>query len=219
MIDQRADLPTLMANLKEDQTLDLVRRLLDEGGDPIRIVEECRTGMLRVGELYKSGSYYISGLIMAGEIMNQVGKLIYPALKRQVRGRESGSILLGTVQGDIHFIGKNIFKVLLRCYGFDVHDVGEDVPPEVFLEGIVDRRPHIVGISCLISSAFEELKATMDFLRPEIRKLDRVPSLIIGGMVDAKVGRYVEADFWTDDALSGVRFCQGVMQGVNPQST
>ena len=141
MPENSMNLPNLLAELRENAVLETVRQRLAQGDDPFRIMEECQQGMLFIGERYEQGIYYISGLIMAGEIMNQVGELIQPVLEDRVTPHASGRILLGTVQGDIHYIGKNILKVLLRCYGFTVYDLGEDVPSEIFLEQARDINP------------------------------------------------------------------------------
>lgn len=156
---------------------------------------------------------YLSGLIMAGEIMNQVGSMVSSVLKSRVSGSETGRILLGTVEGDIHYIGKNIIKVLLQCYGFAVFDIGVDVPPKEFLSKVVEINPHIVGLSCLLNPCFESMRATIALLRIETAQAGVVPSFIIGGLVDEQVCRHVAANSWATDAMTGVRRCQQLMRG------
>jgi methanogenic corrinoid protein MtbC1 len=213
MSDTSTDLPTLVAALRENAVLDIVRQRLAQGEDPFHIMEECQQGMLRIGERYEKGIYYISGLIMAGEIMDQVGELILPALEDRLTPHASGSILLGTVQGDIHYIGKNILKVLLRCHGFTVYDVGEDVPAEIFLGQARKIAPQAIGLSCLISSSFDIMKNTVSVLKAGLQDNSPSPGIIIGGMVDQQVCEYVGADYWTNDAMSGVRIFQNLIQG------
>ncbi len=208
-----SELSSLLADLQEDGVLAEVRRRIDEGDDLLHIVQECQKGVRLVGERYEQGVYYISGLIMASAIMHEVGDMVLPGLKTLVTGSESGRILLGTVEGDIHYIGKDIIKVLLRCYGFTVFDLGVDVPGREFLAKALDMRPAIVGLSCLIDSAFENMRATIDLLRREAGREGVAPSFIIGGCVDERVCRYVAADQWATDAMTGVRLCQQLIRG------
>jgi methanogenic corrinoid protein MtbC1 len=211
-LDKQKDLSALMADLQEEAVLSMVRQRLAEGEDPLHIIDHCHKGMVRVGERYEQGIYYISGLIMAGEIMSEVGKLVLPLVESHVAAGDSGKIILGTVEGDIHFIGKNIFKVLVRCHGFTVHDLGEDVPPAAFLASTRELKPHIVGLSCLISTAFEAMHDTVALLKKNAQPGQPQPAVIIGGMIDEQVFRLVNADFWTDDAMKGVRLCQEIMK-------
>ena len=206
-------LSRLLADLQEDAVLAEVGRRMADGADPLHIVEECQKGVRLVGERYERGLYYISGLIMASAIMHEVGDMVLPALKAHVVGNESGRILLGTVEGDIHYIGKDIIKVLLRCYGFTVFDLGVDVPSRDFLAKAREMRPHIVGLSCLLDSVLENMRATIGLLRAETGTNGFSPSFIIGGYVDDRVCRHVGADAWATDAMTGVRLCQELIRG------
>ena len=211
-VQPERDLHALLADLDEEAVLAQVRRRLRENDDPLSITEECQKGVRLVGERYAQGIYYISGLIMASAIMHEVGDMLLPVLKRRVVGSESGKILLGTVEGDIHYIGKDIIKVLLRCYGFTVFDLGVDVPQKEFLAKTLEIGPHIVGLSCLLNPALENMRATISLLRAETGKNGSVPSVIIGGYVDERVCRYVGADAYATDAMTGVRLCQELIQ-------
>ncbi|OPY66639.1 MAG: Methionine synthase [Syntrophorhabdaceae bacterium PtaU1.Bin034] len=215
--DYKSGLPNLLADLQEEAVLSHVTKRLEDDEDPLRIMEECQQGVRLVGERYEQGVYYISGLIMASAIMHEVGDIVLPMLKNRVTGSESGRILLGTVEGDIHYIGKDIIKVLLRCYGFTVSDLGVDVPAREFLAKTREMRPHIVGLSCLLNSGFESMRATVELLRTETAR-DRhiIPSFIIGGCVDERVREHVGADAWAADAMAGVRLCQQLIRGHNP---
>jgi methanogenic corrinoid protein MtbC1 len=203
----------LIAELKEEEVLNLIKKLLEDGVDPLTIIDLSHKGMIRVGELFEKKIYYISGLIMAGEIMRQIGQLILPLIEGKVTNRDSGNILIGTVEGDIHFIGKDIFKVLARAYGFNVHDLGVDVPPSKFLSAIYEFNPDIVGLSCLISGAFENMSKTINFLKKNISNNLLPRAYIIGGRVDEIVCKDVGADYWTNDGMEGVRLCQKIMAG------
>jgi len=208
--EKKPGLSALLAGLQEDAVLKEVDRRLKEGEDPLSLVEECQKGVRLAGEQYEQGIYFISGLIMAGEIMHEVGDMVLPLLKRQVSGSDSGRILLGTVEGDIHYIGKDIMKVLLHCHGFTVFDMGEDVPPTEFLVKAREIRPHIVGLSCLLQSCYEAMRATIGLVRAEMGQ--RGPSFIIGGQVDEQIRRYTGADGWATNAMKGVRLCQQLVR-------
>jgi methanogenic corrinoid protein MtbC1 len=167
--------------------------------------------MIEVGERYEKGEYFIAGLIMAGEIMGQVGQLVFPFLENEVDTGDSGSIVLGTVERGIHFIGKDIFKALVQSCGFTVHDLGIDVPASRFLASVHEFKPDILGISCLITSAYENMAGTIDLLKKYVPEDFSPHAYIIGGRVDDLVRREVGADFWTNDGMKGVRLCQRIM--------
>ena len=211
LTENQEEFITLMADLQEDAVLEMARQLLADGVDPLDIIDLCHKGMVLVGERYEQERYFISGLIMAGEIMRQVGQQVLPLLESKITNGDAGSILLGTVEGDIHFIGKDIFKVLVRVHGFTVHDLGVDVPPSTFLAAIHEFRPDIVGLSCLISSAFKSMRETIGLLQGNVPRDLSPRAYIIGGLVAELVCKDVGADYWTNDAMKGVRLCQKVM--------
>lgn len=200
------ELSTLLADLKEEQVLAIVRERMASGMDPLAIIDACQTGMRRIGQYYEKGTYFISGLIIAGEIMREIGKLILPLIASNIQGHDSGTILLGTVEGDIHFIGKDVFKVLARCHGFKVFDLGVNVPPGEFLTAVRKTTPRIIGLSCLLSSCFEAARNTIALIRQEAAPSR--PLFLMGGMVDEKVCKYVDADYWVTDAMVGIHICQ-----------
>jgi len=151
--EKRATLIEALMNLDEKRVLGLVSERLKRGDDPLTLLEECQEGMRQVGVRYEQREYYLSGLMMAGEIFREVMEQVEPALVERLRGSESGHILLGTVQGDIHDIGKNIFSIMLRCHGFSVTDLGVDAPPGLFLEQARQLQPDIIGLSGLLTTS------------------------------------------------------------------
>ena len=202
-------LAPLVANLEEDAVLQLVKQRIDEEGDPLQIIEECNEGLREVGQRYEKGEYFIAGLIMSGEIFREVVELIQPLLEKQVRENSSGLVLVGTVAGDIHDLGKNMFGMLLSCHGFEVVDLGVDVPPAEFVAKVLEIKPDFVGLSGLITASYETMKETVTVLRSEARKHDlSFPIIIGGGFIDEQIRQYVEADYWMPDAMAGVRLCQ-----------
>ena len=203
--DPSARLIAAIADLQEDASLALVRQRLDAGDDPLLIIEDCKEGMRQVGLRYEHHEYFLAGLIMAGEIFYQVMELVQPVVERQVSGEASGRILLGTVAGDIHDLGKNIVNMLLGCHRIVVHDLGVDVPPITFAEKAVQLQPHLVGLSGLLTSAYDAMRETVILLRSVGY---RGPIIIGGGQLTAEVCEYVGADYWITDAVTGVELCQ-----------
>ena len=143
--DINATLIAAIADLQEETALELVRQRLDTGDNSLLIIEDCQEGMRQVGERYERNEYYLAGLIMADEIFSQVMELLQPIVELQVSGQASGRILLGTVESDIHDLGKNIVNMLLSCHNFVVHDLGVDVAPTTFAKKAAQVQPHIGG--------------------------------------------------------------------------
>ena len=208
----QADLIHHVVELNEQEVLALVQKRLSNGVDPLSIVEACQGGMRRVGERYEQGQYFLSGLIMAGEIFREVMELTQPVIKEKVQGNETGRILLGTVQGDIHDIGKNIQSMLFSCYGFTVYDLGVDVPPDVFVTEATKFEPDVVGLSGLLTSSYDAMHDTVALFRhnPD-HSLVNIPIIIGGVSINDQVCQYVEADYWIVNAMDGVRLCQRLL--------
>lgn len=206
--ETQARLDAALADLRENEVLALVRDRMAAGDDPLQIIEDCQAGMREVGERYAQRRYFLSGLIMAGEILREVMEIVMPSVEQQFSGKTAGRVLLGTVQGDIHDLGKNLLLMLLRGYGFTVLDLGVDVPPEKFVAEARAFKPHAIGLSGLITAAHATMRETVAALRAMMAEDGvRIP-ILLGGQVDEQVCRYVGADYWTTDAMEGVRLCQ-----------
>jgi methanogenic corrinoid protein MtbC1 len=208
--DTSAILIAAIADLQEETALALVRQRLNAGDDPLLVIEDCQEGMRQVGLRYERNEYFLAGLIMAGEIFSQVMELLEPVIERQVSGQASGRILLGTVEGDIHDLGKNMVNMLLSCHNFVVHDLGVNVSPTVFAEQAAQIQPHIVGLSGLLTSSYDAMRETVALLQAQGYQ---GPVIIGGGQLNEKVCQYVGADHWTTDAATGVELCQQLMSG------
>lgn len=210
---RKNQLSQLVADLDEDTVLNLVRQRLDAGEDPLQIINECNEGMREVGERYEKGEYFVAGLIMSGEIFREVVELVQPFLVQRSDGKVLGHVLVGTVSGDIHDIGKNMFGMLLSCHGFDVIDLGVDVPPDIFAQKAIETKPDIVGLSGLITASFETMKETVTTLHNEAQSHNlSFPIIIGGGMSDDQIRQYVGADYWMPDAMAGVRLCEDLLK-------
>lgn len=202
-------LARLVADLEEETVLRTVEQRLQAGDDPLQIINECNEGMREVGLRYEKGEFFLAGLIMSGEIFREVVELVLPRLQQETGGRTAGRVLVGTVSGDIHDIGKNMFATALRGAGFSVVDLGVDVPPERFVTEVEKWKPAVVGLSGLIWTAVESMHRTVELLRANENRLGYRPPVILGGgVVDGKVCRYCGADSWSTDAMEGVRICE-----------
>ena len=209
-----SELVDAIANIKEDEVLRMVRHRLEAGEEPIALLEECRAGMGIVGERFEKGEYFLGELIMSGEIFKQAMSFIEPKLTGDVRSETIGQVIMGTVKGDIHSIGKDIVTGLLRMSGFEVFDLGVDVAPEAFVEKLVESGAPILGMSALITPSFESMKNTVTAIeKRDIR--DRVKVIIGGGIVIEQVKRYVGADAFTRDGAEGVKICKEFIRKAN----
>ena len=205
-------LAQLVADLEEEAVLELVRQRLNAGDDPLQIIDECNQGMREVGQRYEKREYFIAGLIMSGEIFRIVVELVQPMIEKQVHGDSSGRVLVGTVAGDIHDLGKNMVRMLLSCHGFEVIDLGVDVPPATFATKAIETKPDFVGLSGLITASYEKMKETVTLIRSESQKHNlSFPIIIGGGYINDQICQYVEADYWMSDAMGGVRLCEKLM--------
>lgn len=187
-----ASLSQLLADLQEDVVVAGVKQQVAEGVEPEAIFAELQKGMAIVGERFQEGEYYLSEMIMAAEIFKKAAALLKDKIKT-TGGQKVATMVLGTVAGDIHDIGKNIVSLVFSGNGFEVIDLGVDVPPERFVEAVKQHKPQLVGLSCLLTVAFDSMKATVEALeRAGLR--DEVKVLIGGGPVNEATCEYVKAD-------------------------
>jgi methanogenic corrinoid protein MtbC1 len=205
---------TAVADLDEQRVLSLAVEALAAGENSGDIVHSVQEGLRKVGERYERKEIYLAGLIMAGEIFRGVMELAQPGLEDELAGNASGRVLLGTVAGDIHDIGKNMAALAFRIHGFTVEDLGVNVPPERFLDAARKFKPDIVGLSGLLVVAFDAMQQTVALLREHAGELANTPLFVIGGgTINEQICRYVGADLWTDDAMEGARRCQEALEG------
>lgn len=210
--DKQTQLISYIEQLEENEALAVVNARVRAGDNPLTIIEDAKEGMRRVGLLYEQQQYFISGLMMAGEIFREIMEIVEPVLVQKLHGDEAGHILLGTVRGDIHDIGKNIFNIMLRCYGFTVTDLGEDVYPRTFAEKVVELRPDVIAFSGLITSSYDAMRETVQLIRAlDDPALAATPVIIGGGLINEKVCAYVAADDWATDAMAGVELCRRII--------
>lgn len=190
---------------------DLVEQALAQGISPYEILTKGMVkGITVVGERYENREYFLTELVGAGEIMKEGMADISPLLT----GKETeplGKVVIGTVRGDLHDIGKNIVKMLLESVGFAVYDLGVDVPPEKFVEEIQRTRSDILGLSALLTTTMASMRTTIDELnRTGVR--NKVKIVIGGAPITNEFAREIGADSAAMDAAQGVRICKEWMK-------
>jgi 5-methyltetrahydrofolate--homocysteine methyltransferase len=195
----------MLGDLEEDRLLEAVRNSLSAGDDPMAIVEACRNGMEEVGRRFSAEEYFVSELIVSAELFNSVIKLMGPVLAASADGGPKTKVVIGTVKGDVHDIGKDIVVAMLRCNGFEVYDVGVDAAPQVFVDKVRETGAKVVGLSGLLTLAFGPMESTVKALRDAGLK---AKVMIGGGMTNDMVREKVGADAWGHDAMEAVRLAR-----------
>ncbi len=197
------ELVNAIADMREEEALKLVKEMVEGGSGPMAVLDTAREAMAIVGQRYEEGKYFLPELMMAGEILSQITDIVKPQLAKMPEVKHVGKVLIGTVEGDIHDIGKNIVTFMLDVNGFEVLDLGVDVPPQKFVEAIGDFEPQVVGLSGFLTLAFDGMKATVDAIK-EAGLRDSVKIMIGGGQVNETIQEYVDADAYGRDAMAGV---------------
>jgi trimethylamine corrinoid protein len=196
-----------LVEMKEAEALQTAKQLLDQGVAPLDILGSCSRAMELVGQRFEKGVYFLPHLMMAGEMLKEISNLIKPLIQEQKAVDQGGKVLIGTVEGDIHDIGKNIVVFLLEANGFQVRDIGINQKPEKFVEAIREFQPKVVGMSGLLTLAFDSMKKTVQAIEGAgLRQSVRI--MIGGGVVTDKIKEYSGADAYAPDAMAGVRLCK-----------
>lgn len=192
-----------LADLEEQRVIEIAKKRIDSKEDPFKILEDIRKATEIIGKRFEEGRYFVSDLIMAGEILKQVMEILKPLLGER-KAESRGKVVIGSVEGDVHDIGKNIVIALLEAEGFEVIDLGVDQPPQAFVDAIKQHNPQVVGLSGLLTEAIESMKKTVDAIK-EAGLRDRVKIIVGGGRTSEEVRAYTQADEWADDAAVGVK--------------
>jgi len=200
------ELAKAIVNLDRDGAVAAARQLIESGSDPLAVLEQARAGMTSVGERFEEGGYFLSELILSAGIFKGVVRILEPHLAGLRPPKPPGTIVLATMEGDIHDLGKNLFATLLRAHGFRVHDLGVDVAPADLAEKVEGLAPDFVGFSALLTTAFKSMKEAADRLS-QTGFRNRIKLLVGGGVTTPAVSRYVGADFQSKDAMRGVAYC------------
>ena len=198
--------------LDEDNVIKFASQALDDGMEPFYLLDLLKEGMNRVGKLYENKQYFIADLIMAGLIFKEVLKLDKMVAKFQNgNANKIGKLLIGTVKGDLHDIGKDIFRGMMEANSFQVIDLGVDVPKEAFVQGVEKYDPDIIGMSGVLNFTIETMKSTVDALKEAGLRENRL--IILGGNhLTKEACEYIGADYYTNDASVGVKYCKEWIQ-------
>ena len=213
MNQQERQLVDWLADMNEDDALELAKKmLLEEGASPLRVLELCRNAMDIVGKRFEEGEYFLPELVLAGEMLETIGAIAKPLIKHAPgeEPKKLGKVLIGTVHGDLHDIGKNIVTFMLDINGFEVKDIGVDVPVSKFIEEIQAFQPTVVGLSGFLTLAFDSMKEIIAaFDAAGIRPGFKV--MIGGGQIDETVRAYTGADAFGVNAVEAVGLCRSWM--------
>jgi 5-methyltetrahydrofolate--homocysteine methyltransferase len=197
-----------IADMKEEEALSLARAMLQKGEDPQAILDAGSKAMALIGARYDSKEYFLPELILAGEMMKQLGDLVKPKLQTTAaQAKPSGKVVIGTVAGDIHDIGKDVVAFMLDVNNFEVHDLGVDVSEETFVNKIRDVKPAIVGLSGFLTMAFDQMKRTVEAIK-ESGMREQVKIMIGGSIMDENAAEYIGADAYGADATAAVKLAK-----------
>ena len=198
------DYVNLMADLKEEEVLKLLKQRLANKEDPNKILEDNTKAMAIVGKRFAAGEYFLPELVFSGELLRQVTEILRPHLTSGgTKVKKIGKVVIGTVAGDIHDIGLNIVDFMLDVNGFEVTNLGVDVPIEKFVKAVQDTKTTVLGLSGFLTPAFDAMKETVEALeKAGLRK--NIKIMIGGGQMDDEVRKYAKADAYGKDAMAAV---------------
>ena len=196
-------LAKLLSDLKEPEALAFVDQALGKGVDPMDLLGESKEGMNIVGQRFASQKYFIPDLVFSGEILKGIVQKLEPHLKKGEEAERLGKVVIGTVAGDIHDIGKDLVVFMLDVNGYEVFDLGIDVPAQKFVDTIKKTGSTVVGLSGFLTLAFESMKETMEAIKSAGLR-DKVKVMIGGGQISEEIRKYTGADAYGKDAMAGV---------------
>ena len=203
-----SELAELLSDLKEQEALDAVSKALEESADPMQILADARDGMQIVGERFGNGQYFIPDLIYSGEILKGIAALVEPHIKdSETNAEKLGKVIIATVAGDIHDIGKDLVVFMLDISGFEVYDLGIDVPVQTVVDKVKETGATVIGLSGFLTLAFDAMKETIDALA-EAGLRDNLKVMIGGGQIDDEVKKYTGADAYGKDAMGAVNLAK-----------
>jgi methanogenic corrinoid protein MtbC1 len=204
------ELVDLVVDMREEEAVKLAEKLLEEGADPLGLLDDCREALGIIGDRFAAGECFVPELILAGEMLRQIGALVKPKIESSGGASQEkiGRIVFGTVEGDIHDIAKDIVVFMLDINGFDVMDLGVDVPAAKFVEAVKEFKPQVVGLSGFLTLAYDPMKNTVQALK-DAGLRDSVKIMIGGGQMDDNVAAYAKADAYGKDAMAAVTLSKG----------
>ena len=193
-----------IVDLDESAVIEMVKNKVENNEDPLKILDEVKEAMKQIGEKFQNKEYFLPDLILSGEILRQILGILEPKLKEvQASEKKKGKVLLGTVAGDIHDIGKDVVKFMLDANGFEVLDLGVDVPANQFVEKVKEFKPQILALSGFLTLSFDSMKETIEKLK-DAGLRESLKIMIGGGTVDDSIVEYVDADAYGESAVDAV---------------
>ena len=207
------NLVTLIAELKKQEAIQVTEQRLKSGEDPLKILDDGKKAMQIVGRRFSEGTYFIPDLVYSGKILEQIAELVKPGLAQAPQTEKRGKIVLGTVAGDLHDIGKNLVTFMLDVNGFAVYDLGVDVKPQIFVDKIREIQPQIVGLSGFLTSVYQAMKDTVDAITASGLR-NEVKIMIGGGVMDEEVRKFAGADAYGQDAMAAVNLAKDWIGGA-----
>jgi methanogenic corrinoid protein MtbC1 len=209
MNEKEQQLVEALSEMREDEALALARSMLEGGDNPVRVLELCREAMDIVGKRFEKQEYFLPELVLAGEMLETIGAIAKPMIQQSSGGaaKKLGRVLVGTVHGDLHDIGKNIVTFMLDINGYEVRDIGIDVPVTKFIDEVRDFKPQVLALSGFLTLAFDSMKETIEAIQKEgLRQGMKI--MIGGGQVDEAVKNYTGADAYGSNAVAAVTLCR-----------
>ena len=211
------DLFTAVVEMQEDTAMALTRSYLEQGVPALELFGCYQSALEEIGKRFEQQIYFIPELIMSGAMMKTAAEMLKPAMASQdagpaAAGGKLGKVVMATVQGDIHDIGKNIATMMLELNGLEVKDIGVDVPIDTIIEEAVAANADVIGLSGLLTLAFDPMKSVVDKLEEKGLR-NKIKVIIGGGQMDEQVCKYVGADAFVTDAVEGVNTVKRWLQG------
>ena len=202
-----SSLRDIIVDMQEEEAVLLAKQMLADGVSPLSVLDECREAMQIVGQKFEQGEYFVPELVLAGDIMQAISAEAKPLIKQMNGHSRRGRVVIGTVEGDIHDVGKDIVVLMLDVNGFEVYDLGIDVPAQVFVDKIKEVQPQVVALSGFLTLAFDSMKSTVEAIEKAGLR-DQVKIMVGGGTVDEQVRVYAKADGYGFDAMTAVKLAK-----------
>ena len=212
------ELYTAVVEMQEDAAKALTLNCLEQGIPALEIFGCYQSALEEIGKRFERQVYFIPELIMSGEMMKTAAEILKPHMKEEGSGIQTknsgklGKVVMATVQGDIHDIGKNIATMMLELNGMEVTDIGVDVPIDTIVQEALDSHADVIGLSGLLTLAFDPMKSVVETLKEKGLR-NKIKVIIGGGQMDEQVCKYVGADAFVTDAVEGVGIVKGWLQG------
>jgi len=201
-----------ITDMREEDAVRTAKEMVDKGTSPMEVLESCREAMTIIGQRFEAGDCFVPELILAGEVLHQISDVVKPKLTQTAKQKKLGRVVIGTVEGDIHDIGKDIVTFMLDVNGFEVRDLGVDVPAAKFVEAVKEFQPQVVGLSGFLTLAYDPMKNTVQALK-DAGLRDKVKVMIGGGQMDDQIRQYTRADAYGKDAMAAVALAKSWVGG------